>query len=630
MAQPTVAEDSSTKAPRGDRDIINTILAFRHEAHNARTRRIALNERNRRAYENTQDWGHKIQGQSKEFLPKTAETVDQFGAFIKRALIQFGDWFSIEAKNTPISEDSVRELLKAYLMALPEGENTCLPFSTKVSDGVRDALLETTMIFKIHGYPVLKRDYVAGGGEDEDLEIRESRQWRLQIDLLPFHDYYKDPTGRGLYELHSVERDFHDVKRLAEAGIYDLSVVRSIQEDFRKQQDERRPEEKDRNPNYDPYHRKRVTITEFWGTLLDADGEIIGEKVFCAVANDKYLIRKPEPFPFWHGESPFVEIPIMRLSHTVFHKALYDDVVPINLALNELFNLMLDGGLASVWGVKQVRADMLEDPTQISNGIAQGMSLSIKEEVPEGMKVVEQVVTGDVPAEAMGMYQVLDREFNASAKTSDLKMGLLPPRQVKATEVVEASQSQAVVLDSLIGEMERKLEQVLWKAMTTILQFADNIDVGDLINTMSQDDLITFIQMTPAQRFAQFTKRTSIRVFGLSATLARARDFQRILAIVQVASQNPLLLPAFVRQVNPDKLLERLWKITNLNADDFRRKPEDIQDLAADMQIWQMFQQVEQSIAQGGGQGVLNTDASGEPGIPAETNAEATGNGGNL
>jgi hypothetical protein len=321
----------------------------------------------------------------------------------------------------------------------------------------------------------------------------------------------------------------------------------------------------------------------------------------------------------------------MRLSHTVFHKALYDDVVPLNLALNELFNLMLDGGLASVWGVKQVRADMLEDPTQISNGIAQGMSLSIKEEVPEGMKVVEQVVTGDVPPESMGMYHVLDREFNASAKTSDLKMGMLPPRQVKATEVVEASQSQAVVLDSLVAEMERKLELVLWKAFTTIMQFADNLNVGDLVNTMDQDELLSFVQLTPEQRFTGLANRTSVRVFGLSATLARARDFQRILAIVQVASQNPLLLPAFVRQVNPDKLLERLWKITNLNADDFRRKPEDIQDLAADMQIWQLFQQVEQSIAQGGGgQGVLSTDASGEPGIPAETNAEATGNGGNL
>jgi len=231
-----------------------------------------------------------------------------------------------------------------------------------------------------------------------------------------------------------------------------------------------------------------VVVDEFWGTLLNEDGTVAHERVMCSVANEKYLIRPVEKFPFWHGESPFVKIPFIRKPFSVWHKALYDDVVGLNLAINELFNLMLDGGIASVWGIKQLRMDYLEDPRQVSGGIPQGKTLAIREDAPDGAKVLEQVTEGNVPTDALAMFNLLDREHNAAAKTNDIKLGNLPSRQVKATEVLESSQASDAVLDSITGDVEVGISKVLRKAFLTIMQNADDllVDSNKLAQTLCQ------------------------------------------------------------------------------------------------------------------------------------------------
>jgi hypothetical protein len=610
MAEPDVLPQLDS-----NRFIVKAVNDFHTEAQRAKEPRLRLNERNRQAYENLQDWAHKIEGQSKEFLPKTSETVDQMAAFVKRGLTQFGDWFQVSAENMPLSEHSIREMMKCFMENIPEGDDS-ISLQTRISDGVKVALLEAVMIFKVHGRNLPTYVYVEEG---DTVVPQDANAWRLLVDLVPYNDFDEDPTGRNLYQIHSVERDLHDVIALAEQGVYDKAEVAKIKADFAKPSEEERQEEWTRHKPEAPEYRKRVHIKEFWGTILNDDGTVLHEKIMCTVANDKYLIRAPIPFPYWHGETPFVKIPLMRVPFTVHHKALYDQVVPINLALNELFNLMLDGGLAAVWGTRQVRLNYLEDPTQVAGGLPQGKTLAVTEDMPEGMKVVETVSTGEVPRESMAMYSLLDREFNASALTNDIKMGLLPPRQVKATEIVESQQSSAIVLDSLIADIERVMEKMLRKIWMTILQNTNDIMIKDISPVVPLNEIQAFAQLRPAERYAMFSQTCRFKVFGLSATLARARDFQKLMAIIQVASQSPLLLPAFLRKVSPDKLLDRMFKIMNMNPEDVQRDVREIPELQQDMQIFTAIQQAMQGAS---GQNV-STDTTGEPGLPSEINQEA-------
>jgi len=559
-----------------DQAIVKIVLGYHQESQTFKQDRLIANQINRDAYNNMQDWSHKIEGQSREFIPKVAETVEQFAAFLHRGLTQFGDWFSVDVNDDcPLRPSTIRRIMRMYTEHLPDDDEGELDIATRLSDGAKVALLESMMILKVRPTSVERKVFVEEG---EELVQVVDNPWRLAIDLIPFENYDWDPHGRGLYEIHSVERDFHVVKELAEAGIYDMDVVNQLQSDYAMPPQERRRDKGNRGP-VTAGNRRRVLLRECWGDLLAPNGELIARKVLVTIANDKYVIRKPQSYPNWYGESPFERIPLIRDPFSRMHKALYDQVVPLNFAMNEMFNLMLDGGLASVWGIKQLRLDWLEDPAQAAGGIPQGTTLALREDVPLDGKVLEQVSAGEIPGEALAMYNILDREANSAAMTNDIKMGLLPPKQVKATEVNEASQSSAVILDSIVANVEKKLSRILEKAWYTILQYADDLAPADLKGEMSVEEILTLAYMTPKERFAKLANAAGFKVSGLSSTMAKARDFQRLMAVLQVASQNEFLYPA-LKEKSPFRMLNRVFKMVNLNPDDFDPTNEERQQAA--------------------------------------------------
>lgn len=572
-----------------DDEVIKVVREYRREAFDAKKSRMKKNQLNQMAYMDEQDFSHKQPGQSAEFLPKVSTSAEQFAGFLKRALVQFGDWFSVELNgNLPpfITDNQIKSLLKLYLHNLPDGANSTTKFEVQVSDAAKAALLDSLMIFKIHGKPVTRWTYEVEPGQtlvnldtferrqaDPELLRKKESSWRLCIDIVRAEDYYPDPTGRGLYEIHTVERDYYEVLAMAEAGIYDKEVVESIKEDFRlKEEEERRPHLRGQDRSEKPSFRRTIVIDECWGTLLDQEGYAAYSNVVCAVANDKYLIRKPEPNPWWHGESPFVVAPLIRVPHSVWHKALYDSASSLNVALNEMFNLMLDGGLASVWGIKQLRSNFLEDPRQVENGVPQGVTLIVSESLPQGEKVLETVSQGSTPQDAMAIFEMLNRAFTEAALTNDIKLGSLPARQVKATEVTEASQSQAVTLDSISADIENKvMEPTLRKAWLTVLQHVEDFSEKEIITTIGPRAAGWLLSTSPAERFAMFANIATFKVNGLSTMLSQVRDFQKTMALMQMVAANPVMLRAFLMNYDEQKVLKQAIKQLNINPDDIAR-----------------------------------------------------------
>jgi hypothetical protein len=611
-----------------DSEVLKQIREFRQEAFDARKTRMKKNEINQLAYMDEQDFSHKQEGQSAEFLPKVSVSAEQFSAFVKRSLVQFGDWFEVKLNdNLPdfITDKQMKDILKLYIHNLPAGVNKIVKFETVVADAAKGALLDSLMIFKVHGRPIKQRTYEVDTpppglnmqtGQtvqaEPALRVNEKTTWRLCIDIVRPEDYFPDPTGRGLYEIHEVERDFHEVLAMADAGIYDSAVVEAIDGDFRDQEEKKRKENtRGQDRAEPPRNRRTVVIREFWGTLLDEDGYPVHENCVAAVANDKYVIRKPEPNPWWHGESPFVTCPLIRVPHSVWHKALYDSASHLNIALNEMFNLMLDGGMAAVWGIKQLRTDFLEDPTQISDGIPQGITLAVKGDLPANAKVIENCTEGEVPTDAMAIFEMVAREFTQAALTNDIKLGSLPPRQVKATEITSADQSQAVTLDSISADIENDgMEPVLKKAWLTILQHVEDFDRKEIIQTIGVAPAQFLLSLSKAERFAMFANIATFEVNGLSAMLSRVRDFQKTMALMQVVASNPIMMQAFMTDYSPKRVLKTAMKQLNINPDDWARTPNQMSELPQEMQQIMLFAQM-----MGGMQGGAAQDGTGGTGL---------------
>lgn len=622
-------DDYTITGPDGDSlTLINSIREYKSEAEDAKRSRLVRNRENVDAYMGIQDWSHKQEGQSKEFLPKTPVAVEQFVGFVKRALTQFGQWYDVETgrgPNPPLSGAAIRTLMNCFLDDLLVGDNVRSTFALQMTDGLKVGSLESLCIFKVHGNMSPRRTFRADFAESGDAELiaTETEQWDLRIDLVDPRHYNPDPTGQGLYEIHTVERDLHVVKRMAERGVYDADAVARLTEDMQlNEEDQRDPEEMGQDETVKPSFRKKVVIDEFWGTIVDGDGNVLHENVLCTIGNDKYVLRKPMVNPLWHGESPFVAFPLIRVPFSVWHKALFDGAVQLNFVQNELFNLIIDGGLASVWGIKQVRIDDLDNPSEISGGIPQGATIAVKSTLPHGQKAIESVADGNVPSDSMAVLEMLSREFAAAALSNELKMGSMPPKQVLATEVVEMSQSQAVTLDALTGDIEREITMLLRKVWLTILQNLEDVTSGRVVDAIGIRAAYKLGSMSAAERYAAFANSScSFRVHGLSALMAKVRDFQKFASLMQIVGSNPLLFQAFFKRYSPDKVLGSMMKMLAINPERIEKDAEETARAEEDFKGMMQFAAV--MGAQGGQPGQIQGPAAdGEP-VTAEINASA-------
>lgn len=606
-----------------DAELLKIVAAYRTEAQEAKLDRLELNRRNWEMYYGRQDFSHKEEGQSAEVLPKVAEAVEQLCAFIKRGLTQFGDWFSVDtAPQTPLNGDQIRRLLMAYCDKIQVAPNKITNLATVITNATKQGLLEPLIILKVHGRRVDEAIFLPDGEDKRKLKRMIRKVWRPVVDIISSEDYLPDPTGRKLYEIVRTECDLVDVQDKADQGIYDKAAVAKIMEDYTKdfERDQRTPAQRNQNRSTPPSFRKRVVIEEVYGTLIDNNGNVLYRNGICAIANEKHVIRKPQPNPFWHGRSCIIAVPLIQIPHTVWGRAVFDHASSLNQAMNELFNLMLDGSIAQVWGVRQVRTDWLEDPRQVSNGIPQAATLAIKADAPLNGKVVETVTTGAVPQEAMAMFQLADREFQATSMTNDVRLGNLPPRQVKATEIVESSTASAIMIDALTADLEKELiDQLLEMMFMNLMQNADDLGADEIVDLIGVDGAFTLANMSAAQRFASFCKFTKFKANGISGTLNKVRDFQKLMALMQSVGTNPVMMQAFLERFSPQKVLSFIMKSINLDPSTMENSPEE--QRMVQQRLQQMSQMAGITGAAGGQSGGVGTGGdSTESAIAQEAN----------
>ncbi len=520
--------------------VLRAMRLYKDESEESRFTRTRLNRRNWSAYFSRQDWSHKRKDQSKEFSPRTSMGVESVTSFVKRALTGFGSYFSMTLTDESLmTSQQARALLQYHL----EHEET--DFVDVIEQGIKIALLSSVTAYKVWH------------------EVKDDDEFLLKIDAEKPERYYPDPTGRDLYEIHEIIRDLHEVQDLAKKGVYDKTEVDKIKVDF-VESEKLREQERQKNHNRPRNEfRKRVVLHELHGTVLDENGEVIESGVVATMANNKYLIRKPQKNPRFHGKTPFVRSSIIKVPGSVWHKALYDDAVRINLYINELQNLMLDGGLAAAHDVKVLRQEYLEKPEQASGGIPPGTTLIANADMPPNAKLLETVKTGEVPADSFNVFNVASRDFDMASMFNDIKAGLLAPRQVKATEVIEKEQATSQQLDGFARNVEKAVNKVLTLGWAEIMQFRNNyFDVAHIIGDKAALAL-TF--MTPKQRYEMFAKDTKFKVSGISSLITRGRNFQKLMVAVEATFKNPILAKAFSERFSANKIINKIFEGLDLD-----------------------------------------------------------------
>jgi len=574
--------------------LVTLTKCYYEESKQAKQERMLKNALNFDCYHLRQDYSHKIAGQSREVLPKQAMAVEQIVTFIQQGLADLGDWFTVE-KNPgnvkPLITEEEARLLVQY------GLDEC-DFLSFIGDSVKLGLLQSLMIAKPHGEIYNRSVFFAepkdiNGKYEYALKKKDIPAWKPKIDLIRAEDWYPDPKKEdGLYNIQEIYMDISDVFKLSEGSNapYDKKAVEDlhgamVEADL---QQVRKSRESGQNVSYATGYRKQVKIWECWGTIIDDKGKIVQENASWTIANESTIIKQPKDNPFWHGERPYVTSPFIRVPNSVWHKALMDAPTMNNIAINELYNLMIDDGMNSVHGIKQIRPDWLEDESQVTNGIGPGVTLKVNSNAPTGSKVLERVDTSQMSPETLNMFHVMNSEFSASALTNDLRMGVLPNRAVKATEVVEASQSITSVFTGISKTIEQKyIVKVLSMLFKLILQHLDKIyrkDLNDLFGQQRTDEILA---IPKAQLFSDLVDGFTFKVYGVSRILSKQKDFKKFTALLQTIASDPVIGEEFQKEYSMSKFLGEILRALDIPVDRIKLSDAEKAQEAAAMQASQ-------------------------------------------
>lgn len=558
-------------AELSDKQVVDWILSCREEADEAKRDRMNRNKENFDMFHLKHDFSHKDEGQSTEVLSRQSMAVEQIKSFFQQALADLGDWwkascrYAHEEAGLPLRSEEITKLTNYYI----EDAN----YFSHVGNSIESGLLGALSISKVYATMKPKHKYVArkkGRGKSFKrwLEKVEDETLKLNFDTIRATNYYPDPTGKGLYEIEESFPDFNEVLRLAEDGVYDLEAVRKLPRSGETETLDEADKARETGQNTSSHgHRPSVKITEFWGSIIDpTSGEICYRNCVATIANDTHLIRKPEPNPLWHQSSPYSAAALLEVANSVWHKALMDAPTCHNRALIELYNLMIDAAMKQTHAISQIRVDCLQDPAEIANGIKDGQALKVNMSLPVGGKVLEPLTQVQVPQEAFNIFNIMGQEFNSSALTNDLRQGVMPFRAVKATEVVEASQTITSVFQGIAKNYEaRKSTKELELAWMTIAQNWDRIDKDVFIALFGPERGKELKEMSPQEVFAATVGVMKFQVFGVSLTLAKAQDFRKLTTLAQTVFANPILAEEFMKKYDPGKYLGEI--MTSLDID---------------------------------------------------------------
>lgn len=535
------------------------VIACRSEAESAKTDRMALNKDNFEMYQLKHNSNHKAAGQSDEVLAKTRNATEQTKAFFQQSLADLGSWFRVQARNdkdqTIIKPEEAQKLL-AYMLDRAD-------YFSHIGNSVQSGILGSLSISKIGGELTSKPKFktrAEGKGKNYKKHVVaiDEKVWELRFQEIRQENYFPDPYA-NLYKVEDSYIDLHEVKKQAQGddAIYESAAVNELTAWVG--QDEKDATKKAETGQNTPTGgmRPRVKITELWGTIVDSEtGDILAENIVTTIANDDKVIRKPTPNPLWHQRDPIVHAALIEVANSVWGVALMDAGTKHNRSLTELFNLMLDAAMKAVWGVQQVRVDVLEDASQLQGGIKWGTALKVNSSLGQGMKVMEEVITGTIPPEVITMFNLLTQETNTSMFTTDLRSGAMPSRDIKATSVVAQENSITGVFQGLAKNFEKKkIQPELELAWMTTAQNWDLIDPEVFKSLFGEQRGEQLAQLEPQEVFVQTVNGFKFEVFGISLALRRQADFRKWTTLLQVISGSEILVEAFIAKYSFDKFL---------------------------------------------------------------------------
>lgn len=511
------------------------------------------------------DTSKKAEWQAREVMPEVPAFVDRFAAQMKRALTAGGDFFDVE---DPADEE--RDLAQAV-------ERVERVWLDRCGVGLGGHPVAFASVFE----DVMKLGALALS----PMRVTQGKAGPRVAPVDPMRLWW-DPTGRGLYRVWRYEVDKHELMGLRGRPGYDARAIEELAsqvDELHRNDDLRRKGTSEEIIS----GRKPVYVDEFYGSIVDHEGEVRARNVLTLRANGTTIIRGPEVNPFWHGRDPIVATPLVTVPLAPYGRAYAENMASVARTFVEMTNLVLDGAFMGAMKAFAMQPELLLNPGQAKDGVFPNVTFLL-----EGGADVKQFLNavdlGGLTQEAVTIWQALKRELELAALSSSLEMGQFAPNgRTSAQEIGAVTSGPGEQLAAMAETVEQRLlEPTLQLVWMTGLQFARRDDPQ--LARVAGEEMWNVMW----QRKRELIKRdVTFRVRALSNKVEKAQKLQRVLQLLQVVFSNPMFAQVFMQTKDPGRIVDTLFELAGIDT-----KP---MELTARERLMQQF-----AMAQGAGRGL--------------------------
>lgn len=549
-----------TQEGMSDEDLVKIFDGYRKEAEDGRRSgpapRDTVWEANWDRYWGKYDNTKKAPWQSTYVMPEAPQYIDRWAAAMREALDTGGEWFGVEdetGQNGPLMPH-VTKLMKVLLgrcSITPDGHQA--DFSSVFEDQMKmGALMQLCA----------------------SVTWDESRQWPTVASVDP-REVWVDPKLRHLYRRRRYMIDKHELRALAKEAdgngdkLYNETVIAALLTSIDEIEREKE-QSSGHSSGGQPTTRQEIQIEEWLATVVDNDGDVVVSRGLTVIANDRFAIRGPEENPFWHDTDWIVSTPLIPVPFSAYGRTYMEDWADVADAFVEMTRLILDGTFTSTLKAFAATPSMLNDPSQLANGIAPNTIFQLSDEGTDIKNFLKEIDLGTLPAESFQVWQALKQELRDGAKLSEIALGQLAPKQgTTATEISTVSQSGSAMVRSMARTVEsRFVEPVLTLVYQTALQ---HMDFTALASELGEETAM----MLQARKEEFRDLKIKFRVRGISSIVDRQSQLRNMLALLQLVAQNELLFQEFVKNTSMRKTLNKLFQLFGIDMADLQLTKEE-------------------------------------------------------
>lgn len=487
------------------------------------------------AYNNEFDFSDKGEGQSKAFIPVYKSAIRVAKSIIRKSLLSAPQYFTIEGL-TKESRELEADIEDGLYRLAEQGS-----FREHVATAAFGGMLENLGVLKV--FPTSITD------EDEII----SEQQEVKVVYAPVsvpNDFRLDPTGRNLYTLHRTEMDLCDYELLVDSGDYTKSSLDAAKAGFMAADEEfRKLREQKMSDAAPPPWRKMIELWEVWTrALVRADGTAIQRNVMFTVLNKKHLARKVTPYLYRHGKPPFAWSPVADKPFSVYHENFGEPVLGMLDGIIDLMDSLVDAARNVATKGFEIQLDQVRNPGEISRGIYGGKVIKVAAPPIPGYSAVRPFDVGTFSPDALQFLSWMLNQFQNGIGVTELLSGIPGVGEKTATEIQSKTRAAMGNLNEVAVLLEDHLVAPALR-MTYQLALEWNPEIfGERLAFQTDKRKLKF----------------KCHVRGISGTMEREGELQKLLMVMQTLGQTPV-----APRLNWDYIASELLLKNGLKPQDF-------------------------------------------------------------